>query len=445
MKDDRGPTSPTLTVREDPYAQERWTTFFARWTGLAQSAPVVMTAAESNLADDSEKTREALLAELASCRAQITKLERNRLDPVGERLLAGLLQASPDGVLIADSEGTLRLVNHAAEVMLGYGPGELVGKPIEVLVPAASAARHVGLRKAFASEPQVRRMGTGLTLSARRKDGSELPVEISLSPLETPDGRFVVSSVRDVTERRDSEMLQRRQAEALERSNDQLQQFAYVASHDLQEPLRMVSSYLQLLDRRYHDKLDEDARDFIGFAVDGAKRMQALINDLLVYSRIGVREELRGRIDLNEIVARELKSLEVAVREAAAVVEVARLPMINGEGGEMGQVFLNLIGNALKFRKPGVEPVISITSEHRGDTWQITVADNGIGMDPQYKERIFQIFQRLHTRSEYPGTGIGLAICKRIIEGHGGSITVDTAPGAGSKFKITLPNRRPTP
>lgn len=207
----------------------------------------------------------------------------------------------------------------------------------------------------------------------------------------------------------------------------------------------MVSSYLQLLERRYNDKLDDDAREFIGFAVDGAKRMQALINDLLVYSRIGVREELRGRIDLNEIVARELKSLEVAIREANAVIEVARLPVITGEGGQMGQVFLNLIGNALKFRKPGVAPVIAITCERRGESWLITVADNGIGMDPQYKERIFQIFQRLHTRTEYPGTGIGLAICKRIIDGHGGTIAVETSPGSGSKFKITLPDRRTTP
>jgi PAS domain S-box-containing protein len=417
---------------------------FARWMALAVPLGTVMGATERTVPDDSGKTREALLDELVACRQRIAELERG-LDPVGERLLTGLLHAAPDGVLIADAAGVLRLVNHTAEQMLGYERGELVGKPIEVLVPLASVARHAGLREGYAREPRTRRMGTGLTLSARKKDGTELPVEISLSPLETPDGRFVVSSVRDVTERRESEQLQRRQAEALERSNDQLQQFAYVASHDLQEPLRMVSSYLQLLERRYNDRLDDDAREFIGFAVDGAKRMQALINDLLVYSRIGQREEVHGRVDLNDIVARELKSLEVAIREADAVVEVARLPVVTAEGGQMGQLFLNLIGNALKFRRPGVRPTIGITAERGADSWTITVSDNGIGMDPQYRERIFQIFQRLHTRSEYPGTGIGLAICKRIVDGHGGTIAVETAQGAGSKFKITLPDRRRTP
>jgi PAS domain S-box-containing protein len=363
---------------------------------------------------------------------------------MSERLFGGLLEAAPDGILISDDRGVIRLANPHAERMFGYAPGELIGQPVETLVPDRLRAVHVKERTGYLSAPTPRRMGIGLNLTARRKDGTEIPTEISLSPLETPEGRFVVSAIRDVTERREAEKMLRLQAEALTRSNDQLQQFAYVASHDLQEPLRMVSSYLQLLERRYASKLDDDAREFIAFAVDGAKRMQALIQDLLAYSRIGTKEDVWSRVDLNDTVARVAKDLELAIRENGARLDVDRLPIITAEPTQMGQLFLNLIGNALKFQRSDTPPVIRVKAQREGDGWLFSVSDNGIGIDPQYSERIFQIFQRLHTRQEYPGTGIGLAICKRIVERHSGEIRVRSSPGEGATFSFTIPDRRHT-
>lgn len=361
---------------------------------------------------------------------------------LAEGLFGGLLEAAPDGFVLSDPKGIIRLVNSQAERLFGYERGELVSQPIEVLVPEASRARHVGQREGFLHQPAQRRMGIGLQLEGRRKDGTSIPVEISLSPILTPEGRFVVSAIRDVTERRETERMLQHQAEALARSNDQLQQFAYVASHDLQEPLRMVSSYLQLLERRYPHQLDDDAREFIAYAVDGAKRMQALINDLLAFSRIGTREEVQSRVALDEVVAQVLRDLDVAVGEAGASVQVDRLPTITSEPSQMHQLFLNLIGNALKFHAPGVVPDVHVSARRVGEAWEMSVTDNGIGLDPQYRDRIFQIFQRLHTRTEFPGTGIGLAICKRIVERHGGSIRVESTPGHGATFAFTVPDRR---
>lgn len=357
-------------------------------------------------------------------------------------LVGGFLEAAPDGMVVTDVDGIIRVANTQAERMLGYSSGELVGLPIERLIPPDLRARHVHHRTAYNAQPTTRRMGVGLDLAALRKDGSIVPAEISLRPMETPEGRFVVSAIRDVTERREAEELLRQQAEALVRSNEALQQFAYVASHDLQEPLRMVSSYLQLIERRYNDKLDDDGREFIGFAVDGAKRMQALIQDLLAYARVGRTDVAHVKVDLGEVVGRVLRDLDVAVRETGARVTVGPLPTVTGDAGQLGQLYQNLVGNALKFRKPGAAPEIGIGARHQGTGWELWVADDGIGLDPTYTDRIFQIFQRLHTRAEYPGTGIGLAICKRIVEHHGGTIRVEGAPGAGATFTFTVPDRR---
>jgi PAS domain S-box-containing protein len=397
---------------------------------------------EVRLAEDDALGREELLAELQRLRARIAEIEHSPAPTVGERLFGGLLEAAPDGIVITDAAGVIRLVNPHAEQIFGYERGELTGKPIEVLIPDELRKVHVQHRKAYASSPASRRMGIGLKLVGRRKDGTEVPTEISLSPLETPEGRYTVSAIRDVTERRDAERLMQQQAEALARSNDELQQFAYVASHDLQEPLRMVSSYLQLLERRYQGKLDDDAREFIAFAVDGAKRMQALINDLLAFSRIGTRDDVHSRVDLGDTLQKVLKDLDLAIAEAGAKVHVDRLPTVTAEPTQMSQLLGNLVGNAIKFHRPGEAPEVWVSARHTGEAWEIAVKDNGIGLDPKYRDRIFQIFQRLHTRQEYPGTGIGLAICKRIVERHRGSLRVESAPGEGATFLFTLPDRR---
>ena len=228
----------------------------------------------------------------------------------------------------------------------------------------------------------------------------------------------------------------------LERSNQELEQFAYVASHDLQEPLRMVSSYTQLLERRYGDKLDEKGRKFVDFAVDGAVRMQQLINDLLEFSRVSTRGKPMRAVDMNRVLAAVRANLSVAIGEAGAVVSNDPLPTVVADETQLIQVLQNLVGNAIKFRRPPPERVEVHVSAQAGDTETVfAVRDNGIGIAPEYFERIFVIFQRLHAKGEYPGTGIGLAVCRRIVERHGGRIWVESEPGRGSTFYFALSNR----
>ena len=224
--------------------------------------------------------------------------------------------------------------------------------------------------------------------------------------------------------------------EDLLRSNKELEQFAYVASHDLQEPLRMVSSFTQLLSQRYKDKLDQDAQDFIQFAVDGAIRMQILINDLLDYSRIGTRGKNFSQVDMHTVLGQVVSNLNLKIQEKNALVTNDELPEVFADEGQMVQLFQNLIGNALKFCKSS--PRIHIDAKEENEHYLFSVRDNGIGIEEQYFDKIFQIFQRLHPRDEYGGTGIGLAICKRIIERHGGKIWVESKPGKGSRFYFTI-------
>jgi light-regulated signal transduction histidine kinase (bacteriophytochrome) len=219
-----------------------------------------------------------------------------------------------------------------------------------------------------------------------------------------------------------------------------LEQFAYIASHDLQEPLRVITGYLQLIEKRYKSKLDPDADDFINFAVDGANRMQRLIIDLLAYSRVSRKAKPFEEYDCNQLLAQALANLEVAVKTADAVVTHDPLPTVTADGTQLMQIFQNLIGNAVKF-KGNKRPQIHVTAKHDANEWIFAVKDNGIGIESTYKERIFVIFQRLHSREEYPGTGMGLAICKKIVERHGGRIWLESTPGEGSIFYFTIPDR----
>jgi light-regulated signal transduction histidine kinase (bacteriophytochrome) len=284
----------------------------------------------------------------------------------------------------------------------------------------------------------AQQIGTGIELIARRKNRTEFPIELMLSPLESAEGILVTAAIRDITTRKKAEANLLNKMDELNRSNEELGQFAYIASHDLQEPLRMVASYTQLLSRRYKGKLDADADEFIAFAVDGAGRMQRLIQDLLAFSRVGTKGQDLVDISSEDAFQTAIANLRGAIEDSGALVTHDPLPSVLADEMQLIQLFQNLVGNAIKYQAPGI-PRIHISAARNGSKkWIFSVKDNGLGIDPQYFERIFGMFQRLHKREEFAGTGIGLAICKKIVERHGGSISVESQPGQGSTFRFAL-------
>ena len=350
----------------------------------------------------------------------------------------GLLEAAPDAMVVVNQGGEIVLLNLQAEKQFGYRRDELVGQKVKNIIPEGFAERLIadGLRSA--EDALAQQIGTGIELDGRRKDGSEFPIEIMLSPLDSAEGILVTAAIRDITTRKKAEAHLLQKVEELNRSNEELGQFAYIASHDLQEPLRMVASYTQLLSKRYKGKLDADADEFIAFAVDGANRMQRLIQDLLAYSRVGTKGKDLLDTSSEEALEQALMNLRGAIEDSGALVTHDPLPTVLADEMQLIQLFQNLVGNAIKYQSPGV-PQVHISAAKNGEKkWMFSVQDNGLGIDSQYFERIFGMFQRLHKREEFAGTGIGLAICKKIVERHGGSISVESQPGQGSTFRFAL-------
>jgi PAS domain S-box-containing protein len=483
----------------------------------------------------------------------------------------GILESAPDAMVIADAQGRIVLVNAETERMFGYRREDLAGQLVDVLVPERFRGKHPQHREGYTAHPRNRLMGEGRDLWGLRKDNTEFPIEIGLSPLESSEGILVTAAIRDVsvrkagekhlaqmvrelsvkhrlldsvvegttdfvyirdlenrftlansalaklfgrnvnevvgkslcelipndrydvvaqsdqeilrtgatctieeiaeidgitrfflttkgpyrdadqktvgtlgisreiTERKKSEQYLVKTVGELKRSNDELQQFAYVASHDLQEPLRMVASYTQLLAKRYLGRLDSDADAYIAYAVDGCNRMQGLIQDLLTYSRAGTVGGTHREISSENALNEALANLRATIEESGAVVTHDSLPVITMDATQLVQVFQNLVGNAVKYRCPEVPRVHVTAAKNAGNEWIFAVRDNGLGIDPQYFERIFVLFQRLHGRNEFTGTGIGLAICKKIVERLGGRIWVKSQPEKGSTFYFALP------
>jgi PAS domain S-box-containing protein len=349
--------------------------------------------------------------------------------------LAAIVEFSNDAIISKTLDGVITSWNAAAERLFGYRAEEMLGQSILRLLPAE---RHVEEDMILARLRRGERIEHFETVR-RTKVGRLIDVSVTISLLRDERGRIMGASkiARDITERKRAEAERERLLTALQRSNAELQQFAYVASHDLQEPLRMVTTYVQLLAKRWQSRLAAEEEEFIGYAVEGARRMKGLIDDLLAFSRLETREKAFAPVDCTAVVQRTLHTLQAALRERQAHVEVEPLPTVLGDEVQLGQVFQNLLSNALKFCP--TPPRIHVSARREGAQWVFAVHDNGIGIAPHNAEQIFVLFRRLHTRQGYPGTGIGLAICKKIVERHGGRIWVESQPGQGATFLFTFP------
>jgi PAS domain S-box-containing protein len=396
--------------------------------------------------EDREKTKEQLIDELTQLRRRLAEVEASETErPRREEALSqerDMLQAIidniPDHIYVKDRDSRFLKVNHAMYRWFGFDDASgLLGKSDFDFFTGEHA------EQAYADEQRIVETGEPLVDYEERETWPDAPdtwVSTSKVPFRDSHGRIIgtIGISKNITEKKLMGQALERRTQELARANEELQLFAYVASHDLQEPLRMISSYVQLLSRRYKDKLEADAQEFISYAVDGAARMRRLIDDLLAYSRIGTQGKPLEPTDCNRIVEEVLFDLHVTIQESDAVVNHDPLPTVMADSTQLRQLFQNLIGNALKF-KGQHQPEVHVGVERQDDQWRFSIRDNGIGIDPKFVERVFVIFQRLHGREKYPGTGIGLAVCKKIVERHGGRIWVESEPDHGSTFYFTMP------
>lgn len=377
-----------------------------------------------------------------------------------EERIGLIVNSSLDAIVSIDAKGAITGWNPQAEIIFGWRREDVMGLTIEgVIVPNRFREAHRKGMSRFASTGEGPVLNKRIELTALRRGGEEFPIELTISPLPLGDRYEFSAFVRDITERKRMEdalqnmnrELEHRVAErtaelarandALERSNVELQQFAYVASHDLQSPLRSISGFVQLLQKDYAERLDQQANQWIERVVENTKRMQALIHDLLVYSRNGSEARPFAPTDTREVFDHALEALEDSIRNTGAEINHGDLPTVSGDRSQLVQLFQNLIDNGIKYR--GDEPPkIHVTAEAKGGEWLFSVRDNGIGIAPKHSEKIFGIFQRLHTQHAYPGTGIGLAICRRVVHRHHGRIWVESEVGKGSVFYFTISGRQ---
>ncbi len=353
------------------------------------------------------------------------------------RLRALIENARDYGLFVLDSKGVIQSWNPGAERMNGYSAAEVIGKHFSLFYPKedVQAGKPEYELKVAAAEGRIEDEGWRV-----RKDGHKFWANVVITAFRDASGRLAGfwKITRDLTERKLAEEKLRETATDLARSNAELEQFAYVASHDLQEPLRAVSGCVQILQKRYGDQLDDRARGLIQHSVEGAVRMQTLINDLLAYSRVTSKAQPLEPVDSGKVLKSALLNLDTAIKESNTTISYNGLPTVEADPVQLSQLFQNLVGNAVKYRGDRA-PEVTVDALKEERYWHFRIKDNGIGIDPQYFDRIFRLFQRLHTRREYTGTGIGLALCKKIVERHGGKIWVESEPDKGSTFHFTLP------
>jgi two-component system sensor kinase FixL len=369
--------------------------------------------------------------------------ERRRAEEAlreSEGRLRAIFETAVEAIITIDESGTVTSFNPAATRIFGYDPGEVIGRNVNILMPEPYRGEHDGYMRNYTSTGVKKIIGIGREVIGLRKDGTQFPMDLAVSETVLADRRIFTGIVRDITERKRSEAELAKQAEDLARSNVELERFAYVASHDLQEPMRTVRSFGQLLQRRCAAQLSGDASEYLQFITDGVARMQTLINDLLTYSRVTSQGGAFAPADCNHILQMVIDNLRASIEASGAEVTAGPLPTVVGDATQLGQVFQNLIVNAIKFRDDP-PPRVRVSAAERPGEWVFSVTDNGIGIAPDYFERIFIIFQRLHTIEEYGGTGIGLAVCKKIVERHGGRIWVESKVGEGSTFYFSVPKR----
>jgi PAS domain S-box-containing protein len=360
-----------------------------------------------------------------------------------ERALArytAITRAAPIAVITIDQLFRISNWNPAAERTFGWAAGEIVGQPLGTLIPPRYRAACEGGVAAAIRTGTLANPGQVWEMWGLRRDGREFPAEIIVDLLKVDGEVHCIGIVRDITPRRHMEAQQAALRDELQRSNDELLQFAYVASHDLQEPLRMVSKYVALLEEKYRRVLDDRADRYIRYAVEGSQRMRVLIEDLLVYSRVTTKARPLVSFGSAEALDEVLRDLETRIeKEGGQVIVAPNLPVVLADRSQFRQVLQNLLANALKFHREGVPPVVRLSWGDDGDHWRFSVEDNGIGIPTSDISRLFLLFTRLHGRDTYEGTGIGLAICKKIVERHGGRIWIESEPGLGSTFHFTMP------
>jgi PAS domain S-box-containing protein len=395
--------------------------------------------------DEAVEPDSALLETMAHIGTQLGRVvERQRAEEalrLSEAKFAGVIELSADAILSVDEKHQIVLFNRGAEEIFGYRADEVLGQPLDLLLPQEARSAHGAHVSGFGADTAVaaRRMGDRGQIYGRRKNGEIFPAEASISKLEIGGERIYSTVLRDMTEQRRFEAMLELQAEELRRSNAELERFASVASHDLQEPLRKIQAFGQRLEAKYASHLPEDGQDYLARMKNAAARMQALIQDLLTFSRLTTKAQPFEPVVLEAIVHDVISDLVVPLEQTGGHVEVGVLPTIEADALQLRQLFQNLVGNALKFHREGVPPVVRISAEVEDGLCRLLIEDNGIGFEEKYLDRIFEVFQRLHGRTEFEGTGMGLAICRKIAERHHGTITAQSAPGHGATFVITLP------